>query len=64
MAVKCEHDALCMVQYENILSLILRKVRVISRAFYTMAAERKTTYFKEKGRNLSESGWIGITYQN
>ena len=50
-----------MGQVKNILSLILRKVGVISRAFYTMAAERKTTYL---GRNLSESGWIGITYQN
>ena len=40
------------------------EVRVISRAVYTMAADLKTTYFKEKGRNLSESGWIGITYQN
>ena len=53
-----------MGQIKNILSLILRKVRVISRAFYTMAAERKTTYFKEKGRKLSESGWTGSNISN
>ena len=42
------------------------EVRVISRAVYMTRWLRtsRLLIFKEKRRNLSESGWRGITYQN
>ena len=49
-------------QIKNNFSLILRGTCYFSRALHK-GAELKTKYtFKGKRRNLSESGWRGITY--
>ena len=50
-------------QIKNISSLILRSTCHFSRGIHDGCGPQHYVIFMEKRRNLSESGWRGITYQ-